>query len=100
MVPKWPLLPIPLMPKTHRFPIQKQSHHAIPQPFQPKPHRPTFDCHVFCAGDQAERSNSTAWLQNEGNPTTLHPNKNHQFSIFKTNPLLGPLADSTQTQPS
>jgi len=28
------------------------------------------------------------------------PQKNHRFTIFKTEPLLSPLADSAQTQPS
>ncbi len=28
--------------------LEKRRHHAIPRPFQPKPRRPTFDCHVLC----------------------------------------------------
>ncbi len=32
------------------------SRDAIPQPFQPKPRRPTFDCHVFQDFDREDRS--------------------------------------------
>jgi len=39
---------------------------AIPQPFQPEPHCPTFDCHVVRAGEWAERSILTAQSKNEG----------------------------------
>jgi hypothetical protein len=58
------------------------------------------DCHVFRARDLAEQSNSTARLQNEGNPTTFPSNKNCRFSLLKTEPLLNPLANSAQTQQS
>jgi hypothetical protein len=37
-------------------PFQKRRRHAIPRPFQPKPRRPTFDCHVFRDCDWADRS--------------------------------------------
>ena len=43
-------------PPTKKIPLEKRSRHAIPRPFQPKPRHPTFDCHVVCAGDRAERS--------------------------------------------
>ena len=42
----------PPPPKNYR----KRSRHAISWPFQPKPHHPTFDCHVVCACNRLERS--------------------------------------------
>ena len=61
-------LPPPKMKKIVPNPLKKCSRHAIPRPFQTKPLRPLFDCHIGCTGDRAERSNSTARSQNEGDP--------------------------------
>ena len=39
-----------LTPPAEKFdqnPLIKRSRNAIPRPFQPKPSRTTFDCHVF-----------------------------------------------------
>ena len=80
--------------------LLKSKPHTIPRQFQPKPRCPMFDCHVFSAVDWEEQSNSTARLQNEGDPVTFPPNKNCRFTILKTEPLLNPLADSAQTQRS
>jgi hypothetical protein len=41
------ILPSPPAKNSTRIPFKKRSRHAISRPFQPKPHRPTFDCHVF-----------------------------------------------------
>ncbi len=79
-------LPPPYNKKIVPNPLKKCSRHAIPWPFQTKPLRPLFDCHIGCVGNRAERSNSTARLQNEGDPTPPPPNKNCQFSLFKTEP--------------
>ncbi len=37
-------------------PLEKQSHHAIPRLFQPKPRLTPIDCHVVCTGNQADGS--------------------------------------------
>jgi len=41
--------------KCDQNPLIKRSHNAIPRPFQPKPSRTTFDCHVFRDCDRADR---------------------------------------------
>ena len=42
--------------KLIQIPLEKRSRHAIPRPFQPKPRRPTLDCHVVHNCDRADRS--------------------------------------------
>ena len=50
------ILPPPPPKNLIKIPFEKRRRHTIPRPFQPKPHRPTFDCHVLCDCDWVDRS--------------------------------------------
>jgi hypothetical protein len=75
--------------KFDQNPLIKWSRNAIPQPFQPKPSRPTYDCHVF--------RGCTARSKNEGDPTTPPPNEYCRFSLLNDKPLRLPPAVRAHT---
>ena len=75
--------PPPPPKNSTKIPLKKQSRHAIPRPFQPKPRRPTFDCHVVRAGDRVDCSISTARSKNEGITSPPPPTNIVDFPFWK-----------------